>query len=171
MSPWQERLRAKFSNLVCYEILKVTWKLPFAWSYSSRSKLVLYFFMYISRHLLRRHCIVYLLIVQVYTRQWNTFIVVGRILPANNHLFRIVKWFCSRRSCSIVYLLTVDVYARQGNTRGRILPINNHLFRIIVPVSPTLFSHSSASAGLSVVREHNRFQTAVQEVKFLSEIL
>ena len=105
--------------------------------------------------------------------------VISRILPANNHLFRIVQCFSSRRSSSIIYLLVVDVYARQGNTRGRIVPINNHLFRIIVPVSPTLFSHSSASAKLrtrkplflSVVREHKRFQTAVQGVKFLSEIL
>ena len=76
-------------------------------SYSGRSKLVLYFVMYISRHLLRRHCIVYLLIVDVYTQQWNTCMVVGRILPANNHLFRIVKCFYSRRSRPIVYLTVI----------------------------------------------------------------
>ena len=56
-------------------------------SYSGRYKLVLYFVMHISRHLLRRHCIVYLLIVDVYTRQWNTCMVVGRILPATTTCF------------------------------------------------------------------------------------
>ena len=76
-------------------------------SYSGRSELVLYFVMYISPHLLRRHCIVYLLIVDVYTRQWNTCMVVGRILPANNHLFHIVKCFYSRRSRPIVYLTVI----------------------------------------------------------------
>lgn len=67
------------------------------------------------------------------------------------------------------YLFIVDVYTRQRNTSGRSYFF--HFFSHHRPFFYRAFSHSSASAGFSVLRGHKRIQTAVPEVKFSSDML